>query len=291
MAWLPVIGAAHQPLSEGSERMHRLFRRACSLGLAALAAGGCGAQAGSEPPARSALASAPLVGPVPTSDLSDSTVVELATMRTNTADYEWFQFKPGVKKLILSGKPDSRHVSVLWYGYEGKPGLVPLHYHEKTESIFVIDGTQTDGKGTYGKGSFYFNPPGSGHDISDSSGLFLLSYAAPPDFKRTAEIAPYENVVVSADYAKLPLTPCADGTLCYVPPLAEDGGLRSRFVRPRASPVTLTANVLLILQGACTVAGQTLQADTLVVRKSTEPGPYPVAASGGECLLFEMAFR
>jgi hypothetical protein len=167
---------------------------------------------------------------------------------------------------------------------------VPLHYHAKTESIFVIEGTQTDGKGTYGKGSFYFNPPGSGHDISDSAGLFLLSYAAPPDFKRTSEIAAYENVVVSADYAKLPLASCDDGTRCYQPPLAKEGGLRTRFVRPRASPVTLSANILVILQGACVVAGQPLQADTLVVRKSTEPGPYRVAASSEACLLVEMAF-
>jgi anti-sigma factor ChrR (cupin superfamily) len=105
-------------------------------------------------------------------DLSQATVIKLADMRAKPADYAWFQFKPGVKKLILSGTPDSRHVSVLWYGYEGQAGSVPLHYHAQTESIFVIDGAQTDAKGTYGKGSFYFNPPGSGHDISNSSGLF-----------------------------------------------------------------------------------------------------------------------
>jgi hypothetical protein len=265
--------------------------RFAAWAASALAVGGCGARTGSEPPAHAALPSAPLAGSAATSDLSDSTVVELATLRAKTAEFAWFQFKPGVKKLILSGTPDSRHVSVLWYGYEGKPGLVPLHYHDKTETIFVIDGTQTDSKGTYEKGSFYFNPPGSGHAISDSSGLFLLTYAAPPDFQRTADIAAYEHVVVGADYARLPLTSCDDGSQCYVPPLARDGGLRSRFVKLRTSPVTLTANVVLVLQGACVVRGQALQADTLVVHKSSEPGRYQVAASGAECLLHEMAFQ
>lgn len=220
-----------------------------------------------------------------------ATVIKLADMREKPADYEWFQFKPGVKKLILSGTPDARHVSVLWYGYEGQAGAVPLHYHAQTESIFVIDGAQSDAKGTYTKGSFYFNPPGSGHDISNSSGLFLLSYAAPPDFKRTAEIGAYENVVVPADYAKLSLTACDDGSQCLVLPLADNGGMRSRFVAPRSSAVTLTANVLLVLRGSCVVGGQPLAADTLVVQKSSEPGTYQVAAAEGDCLVFEMAFR
>jgi ChrR Cupin-like domain len=221
--------------------------------------------------------------------LTDATVIELAALRADTARYEWFQFKPGVKKLILSGTPDSRHVSVLWYGYEGQPGVVPLHYHEKTESIFVIDGAQSDPKGAYGKGSFYFNPPGSGHNIFDSSGLFLLSYAAPPDFKRTAEIGPYEPLVFGADYGKLPLAPCSDGSACYALPLSADGGMSGSYVKP-AAPVMLTANVLLVLEGSCTIGGQAVAADTLVVTKATEPATYQVA-SAKDCLLFQLAFK
>lgn len=222
--------------------------------------------------------------------LAEATVIELSTLRSDTAKYEWFQFKPGVKKLILSGTPESRHVAVLWYGYEGKPGIVPLHYHDKTESIFVIDGTQSDAKGVYPKGSFYFNPPGSGHNIFDSSGLFLLSYAAPADFKRTAEIGAYEPLVFSADYSKLPLAPCADGSSCHAAPLAAEGGMVSSYVKPPATPVMLSANVLLVLEGSCTIAGQAVAADTLVVTKSTEPASYQVA-SAKDCLLFQLAFK
>jgi hypothetical protein len=170
---------------------------------------------------------------------------------------------------------------------------VPLHYHDKTESIYVIEGAQSDAKGAYGKGTFYFNPPGSGHDVFDSSGLFLLSYAAPPDFKRTAEIAPYENVKIGSDYSQLQLQPCPDGTACYALPLPADGGMSTRFVKPKAEPVALTANVLLVLQGSCVIRGETLSADTLLVTESSDPTAYRVAAtaSGEDCLLMQLAFQ
>lgn len=222
--------------------------------------------------------------------LEEATVIELASLRTDPARFSWFDFKPGVKKLILSGAPDSRHVAVLWY-FEQKPGVVPLHYHEKTESIFVIDGAQSDAKGQYAKGSFYFNPPGSGHDIFDSSGLFLLSYAAPPDFKRVAQIGAYENLVIAPDYSKLALAPCDDGSSCYALPLAASGGMLSRFVRPSEQPVSIATNALLVLEGTCSVAGRAVPADTLVVTKSVEPATYRVARNGADCLLFALAFQ
>jgi anti-sigma factor ChrR (cupin superfamily) len=59
-----------------------------------------------------------------------------------------------VKKLILAGDTNSEHVSILWYTVAN--GSVGLHYHAKTESVYVIDGTQTDGKGTYPTASLYF---------------------------------------------------------------------------------------------------------------------------------------
>jgi len=269
--------------------MQNLGWKTCSMVWAALAACGCAVHGAPKAQARGGKATES-AQVEPSAALNEATIIELANMREQSSSYAWFQFKPNVKKLLLSGSPDSRHISVLWYGHEGKAGAVPLHYHEKTESIFVIDGAQTDGKGTYGKGSFYFNPPGSGHDISNSSGLFLLSYAAPPDFERSSEIGAYENVVIGPDYATLPLTPCHDGSLCYAPALAERGGIRSRFVQPQASALTLTANVLLVLKGSCRVAGQILKADTLLVGKSSDPATYELSAPQGDCLLFELAF-
>ncbi len=233
----------------------------------------------------------------PTKDLPDSAslaqteILDLEDLRTNTASYEWFEFKPGVKKLILSGTPDTKHVSILWYWYEDKPGKVPLHYHDKTESIFVIEGTQTDDKGIYPKGSFYFNPPTSGHDIRDSTGLFLLSYAAPPDFKRTAEIAPYENLIVSPDYASLPLASCAGESQCLPLDLDPAGGMSGRFIKLGAESISVSANAIIVLEGSCTIASKQFPVDTLLVAKSQTPLDYEIGpVTGSECLVFELAF-
>lgn len=274
--------------------MWNVRRLACGIGALGITAGGCApaAQKAGPTEAHEAAPAAPVqptAAPAP-SVLNDTTIIPLASMRKDAASFAWFQFKPGVRKLILSGAPDSRHVSVLWYGYEGEPGAVPMHYHEKTESIFVIDGAQSDAKGKYPKGSFYFNPPTSGHQISDSAGLFLLSYAAPPDFKRTDEIKPYENLVIGTDYAKLPFATCDDGSLCYALPLAESGGMLGRFVKPQASGVALSANLLIVLSGSCAIEGQVMAADTLLVHKTTEPAAYRTGAADQDCLLYTMAF-
>ncbi|HEX2671408.1 MAG TPA: cupin domain-containing protein, partial [Polyangiaceae bacterium] len=115
--------------------------------------------------------------------LAASTVLDLDDVKTSPDHYTWFDFKPNVKKLILAGDANTQHIAILWYTVID--GGVGLHYHSKTESVYVIDGTQTDAKGVYSDGTVYFNPPGSGHQITDSNGFFLLAYAAPPDFVNT----------------------------------------------------------------------------------------------------------
>ncbi|HEY6880692.1 MAG TPA: cupin domain-containing protein [Polyangiales bacterium] len=222
--------------------------------------------------------------------LANSTVIELATLRSDPARCAWQPFKPGVKKLILSGTPDAKHVSLLWYGFDGQPGLVPFHHHDQTESIFVIEGAQSDAKARYEKGSFYFNPPRSGHHVFDSAGLFLLSYASPPVFQRSAEVPPYENLTIGPDYRQLELTRYKDGSAGRPLPLAVDGGMHASFLRPSSEGMTLEANVLLVLQGACVIDGAPLAADTLVVARDTAPTRYRIAPGARDCLLFRMAF-
>ena len=43
-----------------------------------------------------------------------------------------------MKKLVLAGVPESEHVAILWYTITD--GAVGLHYHAKTESVYVIEG-------------------------------------------------------------------------------------------------------------------------------------------------------
>jgi len=83
--------------------------------------------------------------------------LDLADVKTNPGAYEWFDFRPNVLKLILAGAAETEHIAILWYTLTD--GAVGLHYHSMTESVYVIDGTQTDGKGSYPTGSVYFNPP------------------------------------------------------------------------------------------------------------------------------------
>jgi hypothetical protein len=103
-----------------------------------------------------------------------------------------------------------------------------------TESVYVIEGTQTDGKGSYPTGSVYFNPPGSGHQISDSSGFFLLAYASPPDFMATDMIGEYEPLRIDTTASDLttdyPFQEQDGGANVYTVPLDESGGLNAVMI-------------------------------------------------------------
>src|SRR6187402_676700 len=86
---------------------------------------------------------------------TSSTVLDLTDVKTNPSGYEWFDFRPNVMKLILSGAAETEHVAILWYTVTD--GAVGLHYHSKTESVYAIEGTQTDAKGVYPTQTVYFN--------------------------------------------------------------------------------------------------------------------------------------
>ena len=130
------------------------------------------------------------------SALSKSNIIDLKELIANPKKYDFFTFRPNLEKLILSGVADSKHISILWYTIPN--GSVGLHYHSMTESVYTIDGTQTDAKGVYPTGSLYFNPPESGHKITNSTGFFILAYASPPDFSNTDKIKPYTPVQMGA---------------------------------------------------------------------------------------------
>lgn len=224
-----------------------------------------------------------------------TTVLDLEDLKTNPAAYEWFDFRPNLKKLILAGAEDGKHVAILWYTIDN--GSVGLHYHGKTESVFVIDGAQTDAKGTYSTGTIYFNPPGSGHQISNSTGFFVLAYASPPDFASTALIGEYTPVRVdtsSADFTSAqPFEPLAPGVRAYAAPLDGAGGLSATFfeLTEPAAAFTYQGNYLLVLEGSCDVDGATLRKNTLVVAKATLPRAFEVTLpAGGPCRLLGLSF-
>lgn len=226
--------------------------------------------------------------------LSNSTIIDLNELTANPSNYDFFTFRPNLEKLILSGEADTEHISILWYTIPD--GSVGLHYHAMTESVFAIDGSQTDAKGVYPTGSVYFNPPGSGHQVSDSTGFFLLAYAAPPDFANTALIEDYTPVQINTADPDLetayPFVEKQAGVSVYDVPLAPEGGITSAFIKTTSSiAYEYTGNYLLVLKGSCTIDGTPFDEQMLIVATTVETQTYNVSAiDGGSCLALGLSF-
>lgn len=226
--------------------------------------------------------------------LSRSTIVDLSDLTTHPENYDFFTFRPNVEKLILSGAPDTQHISILWYTIPN--GSVGLHYHAMTESVYAIAGTQSDAKGVYPTGSLYFNPPGSGHAISDSSGFFILAYAAPPDFANTNLIQDYTPVQINTMDPDLetryPFEAVQGGVSVYTLPLDPSGGMSSQFIKSTSlDSYEYTGNYLLVLRGSCMIDGTVFNPNMLVVATTIETQAYNISATEGQdCLALGLAF-
>ncbi|MEM9451991.1 MAG: cupin domain-containing protein [Cyanobacteria bacterium P01_E01_bin.6] len=228
------------------------------------------------------------------SGLSNSTIVDLNELTKNPNNYDFFTFRPNVEKLILSGAADTEHISILWYTIPD--GSVGLHYHSMTESVYTIEGTQTDTEGVYPTGSLYFNPPGSGHELSDSTGFFILAYASPPDFANTELIeneTPVQIKTVDPDLETLyPFKMVQDGVSVYDIPLDPKGGMSSELIQTTSSEgYEYNGNYLLVLKGHCTINGTPFDENMLVVATTVEPQSYIVCvADGNSCLALGLSF-
>ena len=238
---------------------------------------------------------APDVSATPVPDLSalDLTVVDLKDVTTSPSGHPWFDFRPNLKKLILSGAPETQHVALLWYTVTD--GSVGLHLHSKTESVYVIDGTQTDAKGVYPTGTVYFNPPGSGHSITNSSGFFILAYASPPDFKGTERIQEYTPLRIdTADpnfTSAHPFEQKKAGVRTFQAPLDGAGGMSAEFIELTApgGEYEYRGNYLLVLQGSCSIEGASFGKEMLLVAKAVVPQPFHLTAETS-CLAMGISF-
>jgi anti-sigma factor ChrR (cupin superfamily) len=81
---------------------------------------------------------------------------------------------------IYNGTDGEPTVALLKYA----PGAgVPRHRHAGLETIFVLDGAQSDENGTYAKGSFVLNPVGTEHSVwSDEGCVVLIQWDKPVVF-------------------------------------------------------------------------------------------------------------
>jgi hypothetical protein len=222
------------------------------------------------------------------------TALDLNDVAMNPDDYEWFDFRPNLLKLILAGAAETEHVAILWYTVTD--GAVGLHYHSKTESVYVIEGTQTDAKGEYSTGTVYFNPPGSGHAITDSSGFFLLAYASPPDFASTDLIEEYSPIRIDTGASDLtseyPFEETAKDVRTYAVPLDAEGGMSAELIETRSSQeYPYEGNYLLVVEGSCEIGGETYGENMLVYADTITPEPFEIAAAeSGSCLAMGLSF-
>jgi ChrR Cupin-like domain len=233
--------------------------------------------------------------PIESQVLKSATVLDLKDVKTNPTAYQWSDFRPNLKKLILSGQAETQHVAILWYTVAD--GSVALHYHAKTESVYVIDGTSTDAKGVYPTGTVNFNPPGSGHEVKDATGFLILAYASPPDFAKTSLIGEYMPLRIDTAAPNLTgrysFEPRKTGVRTFMAPLDDMGGLSAEFVETTSSEnYGYKGNYLLVLEGSCSIEGRTFGKNMLVVSKTVEPQTYNVTApkNGSSCLAMGVSF-
>lgn len=87
-------------------------------------------------------------------------------------------FREGVEIYnLMAGEPA---VALLRYA----PGAsVPHHRHIGLETIYVLDGCQSDERGDYDRGSIVLNPPGSSHSVWSRDGcVVLIQWDQPIEF-------------------------------------------------------------------------------------------------------------
>lgn len=107
-------------------------------------------------------------------DLIDNPMVlhDLLTRDFDDPSHEWQPFRDGVDIIPLYGNSEQgSSCALLRY----QPGAtVPLHTHSGHEHLFVLSGSQTDGKGIYRRGTFIVNNPGSHHSVTSKEGCVVL---------------------------------------------------------------------------------------------------------------------
>lgn len=78
-------------------------------------------------------------------------------------------FRDGVE--ICHLRQEDPAVALLKYA----PGArVPRHLHTGLETILVLDGSQSDERGTYKAGDLVLNPQGSSHSVWSEKGCVIL---------------------------------------------------------------------------------------------------------------------
>ena len=93
----------------------------------------------------------------------------------------WLPFRTGIESHLLYGEIGvGRAAALLRYA----PGAsLPSHRHAGFEQILVLEGSQVDDRGRYGKGTVVVNPPGSRHAVASPEGcIVFVTWDLPVEF-------------------------------------------------------------------------------------------------------------
>ena len=93
----------------------------------------------------------------------------------------WQPFRTGIEIHPLYGELGvGRAAALLRYA----PGAsLPIHRHSGFEQILVLQGSQVDERGRYGKGMLVVNSPGSQHAVTSPDGcIVFVTWESPVEF-------------------------------------------------------------------------------------------------------------
>jgi anti-sigma factor ChrR (cupin superfamily) len=93
------------------------------------------------------------------------------------ASFTFQELRPGVEMHVLHESSEAGRVAVLRYA---KGAEVPAHRHEGYELIYVLEGEQSDERGSYSAGSFVINQPGVAHRVWSEHGCVVLIHWQRP---------------------------------------------------------------------------------------------------------------
>jgi anti-sigma factor ChrR (cupin superfamily) len=87
------------------------------------------------------------------------------------------ELRPGVEMHVLHEAQEGGRVAILRYA----PGAeVPAHRHDGYEYIYVLEGEQSDERGSYSAGSYVINEPGVTHRVVSKHGCTVLIHWQRP---------------------------------------------------------------------------------------------------------------
>lgn len=106
-----------------------------------------------------------------------NTLLRWSLKPADIASLVFQELRPGVGMHVLHDSPDGGRIAVLRYA----PGaVVPAHRHEGYEHIFVLEGDQSDERGSYSAGTFVVNEPGASHRVTSRDGCVVLIHWQRP---------------------------------------------------------------------------------------------------------------